>query len=45
MRPLQWMFTVSASATSVDASLQALAKAGERLKNIPYENLNIFKPA
>jgi len=33
------------SATSVDASVQMLAKAGDRLKNTPYENLNIFKSA
>jgi len=33
IRPLQWMFKVSA--TSVDASLQTLAKAGDRLKNAP----------
>jgi len=29
------MFKVSASATSVDASLQTLAKAGDRLKKHP----------
>jgi len=39
------MFKVYASATSVDASLQMLAKAGDRLKSTPYENLNIFKSA
>ena len=37
------MFKVSA--TSVDASVQTLAKAGDQLKNTPYENLNIFKSA
>jgi len=38
------MFKVSV--TSVDASVQTLAKAGDRLKNtFPYENLNIFKSA
>jgi len=33
------------SATSVNASMQTLAKAGDRLKNtpIPYKNLNIVK--
>jgi len=45
MKPLQRMFTVSASATSVDASVLTLVKAGDWLKNTPYENLNIFKPA
>jgi len=42
-RPLQWMLKVSA--TSVNASMQTLAKAGDRLKNtpIPYKNLNIVK--
>jgi len=44
MRPLQWMFKVSASATSVDASVQTLATAGDWLKTPSYENLNIFKP-
>jgi len=39
------MFKVSASATSVDASMQTLPKAGDRLKNTPLENLNIFKSA
>ena len=42
-RPLQWMFKVSA--TSVDASVQTLTKAGDRLKNTPYENLSISKSA
>jgi len=39
------MFKVSASATSIDASVQTIAKAGDWLKNTPYENLNIFKSA
>jgi len=39
------MFKVSASATIVDASLQTFAKAGDRLKKHPCENLNIFKSA
>jgi len=39
------MFKVSASATSVDANVQTLAKAVDWLKNTPYENLNILKPA
>jgi len=39
------MTKVSANATGVDASVQTLAKAGDRLKNTPYLNLNIFKPA
>jgi len=42
-RHLQRIFKVSA--TSVDASVQTLAKAGDRLNNTPYENLNIFKSA
>ena len=34
------------SATSVDGSVQTLAKAGDPLKkHPPYENLNIFKSA
>jgi len=37
------MFKVSA--TSVDACVQTLAKARDRLKKTPYENLNIFKSA
>jgi len=37
------MFKVSA--TSVDASVQTLTKAGDRLKNTPYENLSISKSA
>jgi len=38
------MFKVSA--TNVDASVQTLPKAGDRLKNTPpYEKLNIFKSA
>jgi len=37
------MFKVSAA--SLDASTQMLAKAGDQLKNTPYENLNIFKSA
>jgi len=37
------MFKVST--ISVDASVQTLAKAGDRLKNTLYENLNIFKSA
>jgi len=35
------MFKVSYA--GVDASEQTLAKAGDRLKNILHENLNIFK--
>jgi len=38
------MFKVSA--TSVDASVQMLAKAGDQLKKTsPHENLNILKSA
>jgi len=38
------MFKVSV--TSVDASVQTLAKAGDWLqKTHPYENINIFKSA
>jgi len=39
------MLKVSASAISVDASVQTVVKAGDRLKKHPYENLNIFKTA
>ena len=39
----EWMFKVSA--TSVDESMQTLAKGGDWLKNTPYENLIIFKSA
>jgi len=37
------MFKVSAA--NVDASMNTLAKAGDWLKNTPYENLNTFKSA